>query len=106
MHHYMHSIPGRLRVRTPFMKRNVGMEQEVLALLRPFDGINAIATNPVTGSIVITYEAEVVTAGVIIDVFKRAGYFDPDKAMTNDQYIHSVVSKTGGLLWKAVSGAF
>jgi hypothetical protein len=106
MYHYVHSIPGRLRVRTPFMKRNVGIDREVLSLLSPFEGINAVTTNSVTGSIVITYDADVITAEVIIDVFKQAGYFDPAKAVTNDQYIHSAVSKTGGVLWKAVSGAF
>ncbi len=106
MHHYLHSIPGRLRMRTPLMKRNVGIEQAVLTLLNPIDGINAVATNTVTGSIVITYDADVITAAEIIDVLKQAGYFDPAKAMTNDQYIHSAVSQTGGVLWKAVSGAF
>lgn len=106
MHHYVHSIPGRLRVRTPFVKRNLGIDRAVFALLEPFEGINAVTTNPVTGSIVITYDTEAITAEVIMDVFQRAGYFDPAKAVTNDQYIHAAVAKTGGVLWRAVSGAF
>jgi hypothetical protein len=106
MTHYVHSIPGRLRVRAPFLKRTHGIDRAIHELLNPLGGINAVSSNPVTGSLVIIYDAESTGADQILQVLNRAGYFDPEKAVTNDQYIHGIVSRTGGLLWKSISGAF
>jgi hypothetical protein len=106
MTHYVHSIPGRLRVRAPFLKRTHGIDRDVVELLSPLGGIDAVSSNPLTGSLVIIYDAEALRAAQILDVLRLAGYFDPGKAVTNDQYIHKVVSRTGGFLWKSISGAF
>ena len=105
MSYYIHQIPGRLRIKTPLLKRGQN-DREVRMLLGPIEGINSVTVNPVTGSIVIEYAPLEVGAEEILDVLKRAGYFDRSKAMTNDEYIHAKVSKTGRIVLGAVSGAF
>jgi hypothetical protein len=93
-------------VKTPLIRRNPNLAQEVQDLLRPILGIDSVMINPVTGSIVIHYDSKQVRSKEILDILKQAGYFDPSKALTNDQYVHAAISKTGGVVWKALFGAF
>ncbi|MHB8481534.1 MAG: HMA2 domain-containing protein [Nitrospiria bacterium] len=106
MSYYIHQIPGRLRVKTPLIKRNQETGQEIQELLRPIKGISSVETNSTTGSIVIHYSCNLVSSERILEILKGAGYFDQSKAVTNDQYIHAKASKTGHLIWGALSGAF
>lgn len=106
MGYYLHDIPGRLRVKTPLIRRNPNLAQEVQDLLRPILGIDSVMVNTVTGSIVIHYDSRQVRSKEILDILKKTGYFDPSKAITNDQYVHAAISKTGNVIWKALFGAF
>lgn len=91
MSHYFHVVPGRLRIKSPFIKGKNNVE-EVEGLLAMIRGINSFEINTVTGSILINYNPKAITPEKIISVFKKAGYFDPSKAITNDHYIHTAVS--------------
>jgi copper chaperone CopZ len=91
MSHYFHVVPGRLRIKSPFIKEKNSVG-EVEGLLATIHGIKSFDINTVTGSILINYNPKVVTSEKIISVFKKAGYFDPSKAITNDHYIHTAVS--------------
>ncbi len=106
MGYYLHDIPGRLRVKTPLIRRNPNLAQEVQDLLRPIFWIDSVMVNTVTGSIVIHYDSRQVRSKEILDILKKAGYFDPSQALTNDQYVHAAISKTGNVIWKALFGAF
>ena len=106
MSHYIHHIPGRLRVKTPLIKRNYNLAFEIEELLSPINGIHTIVINPVTGSILIEFSTDTVGASTILNVLKRAGHLDLSKTLTNDQYIQAKVSKTAKIFWSAVSGAF
>ena len=91
MSHYFHVVPGRLRIKSPFIKGKNSVEG-VEGLLATIHGIKSFDINTVTGSILINYNPKAVTSEKIISVFKKAGYFDPSKAITNDHYIHTAVS--------------
>lgn len=106
MNHYIHHIPGRLRIKTPLIKRNHNLALEIEELLNPVKGINSTLINPVTGSILIEFSAEIVGTATILNVLKKAGYLDLSKTVTNDQYVQAKVSKTAKIFWSAVSGAF
>lgn len=60
----------------------------------------------VTGSIVVQYNPRLIESRQVVDMLTQAGYFDPSKAMTHDQYVYSAVSKTGQVVWKAFFGTF
>ncbi|MBM2837636.1 MAG: uncharacterized protein HW415_261 [Deltaproteobacteria bacterium] len=106
MDHYIHDVPGRLRVKNPVFKGKGWIAEEVGGLLRQIKGILSTDINIVTGSIVINYDPRTVHSREILGVLRRASYFDPSRAVTNDQYIHSAVTKAGHVVKKALFGTF
>ena len=100
----MHSVPGRLRIKTPLIK-NTKLAAHVEKFLEQIPGVRSLVTNSLTGSIIITYDEKKVTSRMLLDTLKTRGIFDPSKAVTNDQYIHSSASKATSIVYKAVVGA-
>lgn len=105
MSYYIHQIPGRLRIKSPLIKRNQSAAQTVEGLVAGICGVRSVAVNIVTGSIVIRYNFRAVSSGTILNVLKCNGYFDPSKAVTHDQVIQTAVSNAGCFLGKTVCGA-
>lgn len=105
MSYYIHHIPGRLRVKTHLIKRNRNTAEEVQKKLGQVNGINSVLVNTITGSITISYDTDTLSSQRILDILKQMGYFDASKAITNDQYIHTAVSKAGQTLGKVLFGA-
>lgn len=93
--YYWHQIPGRLRLRTPFIKRNNEGANRIQAFLKPIKGVLATEINTITGSLTILYDPQVIDPESIACKLSSTGYFDKTKAMTNDQYI---VSKASSIL--------
>jgi copper chaperone CopZ len=106
MSYYIHSIPGRLRVKTPWIKGNQEKSLELECLLNGCAGVTKTMANPLTGSIVVNYDHKTVSERSIINVLENSGYFKADQAQTHDQYIHGAASKAGKLVWNAVFGSF
>ena len=106
MSYYIHSIPGRLRVKTPLVKGSQENAKDVEGLLKFYQGVDKASANPLTGSVVVNYDSKVVSDESIINLLVDKGYFKPDRALTNDQYIHGAAFKAGHLVWNAVFGSF
>ena len=106
MSYYIHNVQGRLRVKTPFIKRSPLMAQEIQTLLGQIRGVNTTKVNTLTGSVVVHYDPKSVSSKEVLDALREAGYFDLSKAVTNDQYVYSAAAKTGGIIWSALAGAF
>ncbi len=107
MSYYFHSVPGRLRIKSPFVK---GMNNDDLAGLKGFlhsiSGIKSFDINTVTGSIVINYQPRVIAEKEIVTRLRMTGYFDPSRAVTNDHYIYNAISSIGHAVNKGVVGTF
>jgi hypothetical protein len=93
MSFYMHQIPGRLRVKTPFIKGNPERACEAERLLEFIPGIKSVSANTITGSLVIRYDPKTISAESITEALTDARLFNPAKAITNDEYIHAMASK-------------
>jgi copper chaperone CopZ len=106
MSYYIHSVTGRLRVKTPLVKGNQEKAKDVEGLLNCCQGVDKASANPLTGSIVVNYDSTAVNGRSIINILEDSGYFKSDEALTNDQYIHGAASKAGHLVWNAVFGSF
>jgi hypothetical protein len=54
----VHHIPGRIRVRLPFLKGFSSSPEQIKDLMSPLPGIRKVDFNPITGSALISYDAE------------------------------------------------
>ncbi|MEK6677981.1 MAG: HMA2 domain-containing protein [Nitrospirota bacterium] len=106
MSYYIHNVPGRLRIKTPLIKKNQSIAEDVQNLLRPLIGISSTSVNLITGSIVINYDHKVITSKEIVNTLNYAGYFDLSKAITNDEYIKTAAASMGQVVVKTLFGAF
>ncbi len=104
MGHYLHIVPGRVRVKIPLIKGNDSRSREVERLLESIQGITSVSAYSLTGSVVVHYQDDEVKSGEILDVLKKNGYFDDSRVVTTDQYIQSAVAKAGQSIGKALFG--
>jgi hypothetical protein len=74
MAHYVHYVPGRLRIKSAFLKRNEAGARQVRELLAGIEGVAGAQTNSVTGSVLISYDTERTSAHELLHALKRAGY--------------------------------
>lgn len=99
-------MPGRLRVKSPIIKKNKDAEYELKKVLGTMSGIATVDINLITGSLLINYNPKVVKRDDILSLLQRIGYYDATKTITNDEYIHVAASKAGQIIGKALLGAF
>lgn len=53
-----HIIPGRLRVRVPLKKRDIGFFDDIYQSLSACEGINTVEVNPLTGSVLVIHMSD------------------------------------------------
>lgn len=97
MSYYIHDVPGRLRVKSPIIKRNKDAADEVERLVGMVDGVHMVDVNLLTGSLLVNYNPKIAKYHDIVNLLQTNGYFDHSKAITNDQYIHQAASKVSEL---------
>jgi hypothetical protein len=74
MSHYLHHVPGRLRIKTPHLKRNEAKAAKVCSLLEAVEGIQTCQVNTITGSAVVTYTPELTSPERILHLLKEYEY--------------------------------
>ena len=106
MNYYVHNVPGRLRIKTPMVKRSRSSARCVEGLMMQLRGVNSTIVNTTTGSVVVLYEREIISSDVILNALENEGLFDSSKAGSCDEYINEAASKAGQVLGKILFGAF
>ncbi len=71
MYHLVHSMPGRLRVKLPGLKRNEQEAAQVRAFLARFEGVLAYQVTTLTGSVIIRYDPTLTNASTILATLPR-----------------------------------
>lgn len=99
MDYYIHTIPGRLRVKIPLIKGDSPRAFQVQELLESLDGVESVAANTLTGSVVVNYDSDILTDEQLLGILERHNYFDESRAITNEEYMLA-----GGAIGKAVFG--
>lgn len=66
MSHYLHHVPGRLRVKTRTLKNGGERAIEAQEILGTLTGVEAIELNPITGSMLVRYDETQVTSSQIL----------------------------------------
>lgn len=73
MSHYIHRVPGRIRVQAPKFRRNVALTEEASSFLENVPGITLVKGNVLTGSLLVFYDERVTSAEAILNrlILKR-----------------------------------
>lgn len=103
---YVHSVPGRLRLKNPLFKNSAVHYEVQKTLVNMGHGIGTAEFNTTTGSLLIHYNAAEIRHQDILNTLERAGFYHPQKTVTNDQVIHQATAKAFNVVTKAVAGAF
>ena len=93
MIYYIHNVPGRLRIKSPIVKHDGGAATEMVRLLESSIGVKSVSTSATTGSCLIHYDQAMTGPDDLVLLLRRAGYFDPSQAITNDDYIRTTAAK-------------
>ena len=94
MSYYMHDVPGRMRVKSPVVKKNPKTADDIKSLLDLTQGVKSTQFNLTTGSVLIYYHPDQLQRSDLIELLCDNGYFDMSKAVTNDQVIKSAAEGT------------
>lgn len=70
---YVHALAGRIRVKSPALKRAPQRAAEVERHLQECDGITEVTTNPVTGSILVQYDSQRLSQEHVLKLLQTIG---------------------------------
>ena len=76
MSHYVHSIPGRLRVRSRAFRNHAENAETALSLLRDLEGVRSVDANLMTGSLLIRYDAGIVDPARLLGALLARGWIE------------------------------
>ncbi|MGE0825755.1 MAG: HMA2 domain-containing protein [Candidatus Binatia bacterium] len=77
---YLHALDGRIRIKSPAIKRAPQRAAEVEQQLREYGGITEVTTNPVTGSVLVQYDAQRLTQEQVLTFLQKTGCLADDHA--------------------------
>jgi len=104
MSYYIHSVPGRLRIKIPAIKGHAERAMVIQSLLKDIEAVESIRANTVTGSLVVKYQPGRFARNEILSILKENGCFDASQAFTLDHVVVKTSSKAGRALSKAFCG--
>lgn len=105
MAHYIHHVPGRLRVKTPALKRNEPRAQQVKICLERMHGVLEADVSTVTGSIVIKYDVCLVGSAAILDALSAQGHIQNMPANPTTHGAHPAQKVADSFITKLVETA-
>jgi hypothetical protein len=79
MSHYIHHLPGRLRVKSPRLKRNESEAARTVAHMQHLHGVRSAEVNTVTGSLLIHYDTNLVAAQTLLNTLRGLGHLHPEQ---------------------------
>jgi copper chaperone CopZ len=77
--------------------------EDIKAILQ-INGIQNTKVNPLTGSIVINYDPDILTNRYLLDVLKTSGFFREDRIVTLDTQIETASNRAAKKVGRAVFG--
>jgi hypothetical protein len=76
MSHYVHSIPGRLRVRSRAFRKQPDKAETARSLLGNLAGVRSVDANAITGSLLIRYDEEIVNSARVLSALAAEGLIE------------------------------
>ena len=84
---YFHAVPGRLKIKGEEFKKRSDLKEKLRSELSVFDGIKDIEYNPNTGSIIIWYDQEALSATTILEHLERVGFLNQNNLLSHEDYL-------------------
>jgi hypothetical protein len=72
-----HHVPGRMRLRSPALKRDVFAITDLRSRFAEFSGVTSITANPCTGSILLEYDPAIVAPNELVEALAIRGLTRP-----------------------------
>lgn len=71
---FAHHLPGRLRVKSASFKRNARAIVKARRAFTGIDGVTSVAASLCTGSVLVRYDPNILSAGNLVKVLAERGY--------------------------------
>ena len=81
--HYIHHIPGRVRVWIPALKPNAKAARELQLTMQELPGVASVEVNLLTGSLLVHYDGGSATAKLVFGLLQRRGLWPGSNAIAN-----------------------
>jgi copper chaperone CopZ len=98
MTYYVHQIPGRVRIRIPQIRTNPSLAAEIESMLS-LVGVKKVEVNPMTGSVTVSYNPQLLDADHLLRALRDAGCYDESRTVTCDDRIqqaaHAAAARAG-----------
>lgn len=102
MSYYLHQVPGRVRIKSPQVKGNPAAVEMLPRLLEGCAGIRDFSANPLTGSVIVTFDPRVSKGESILGRLVEGGLFDPARALDCDSYVQQAAARAGEKVGRAI----
>lgn len=102
MSHYIHHVPGRLRIRAKALRRQSAKTQAVITQLQNLAGVRELCVNPHAGSITIRYDHTQLTHVDVLAVLERADCLRMPMATEDQQLAGQMGEMFGKALFTTV----
>jgi len=106
MNDYIHNIPGRLRVKSPLIKRNSDLAARVGQILKFVHGIHSVQVRVVTGSVLVHYNPSEVSSDQILLILNQRGYLGLSNTTIEDQLIDPLIAKAARIITSVLFGVW
>jgi hypothetical protein len=103
MSHYIHHIPGRLRIQSASFRCQADATQQAQDRILAMDGVNHVRLNPRAGSLTVQYDPARLTRGELMDILGDIGCLPSSTRATASDM--PLAGKAGALFGKALAGA-
>lgn len=98
---YMHSVPGRVRIRSKILRSNSGLRGAIVGACESLPGVCSVKANGLTGSVLVTYDQQAAGEQDILAVIRKSGYLPPAKSLL-DRQLSAACERAGERIAKAL----
>ena len=105
MSHYIHTVPGRIRIKNQIFKYNPQKCETAKETLESLPGVQEIKTNPSTGSVIIRYDGSTIDSDRLLSALEEKRLIQADsRPSSKDTSVENLVADTGVKVGKAIIG--
>lgn len=103
---YLHHTPGRLRIKSPSIKRNPPAAAAAIQLVESQEGVMSCNVSTVTGSVLILYDQTTIAVDALLGLLKDGGYIERSTVLNQaDRKLEKALSGAGEVVLKAMAMA-